>query len=300
MTASNRQHRTITGRVESWLGLLPALLLARLGGAAAGCAAGPADEAAGSGAPADAASTDATTSGGSDQAPLPAGKVRSLPLVERAIDFQGRDAIESSTISLRIGSKSGSFRIDAQPGDLFDYWVYTEQDGSDVVYHHTNVAGETIEKLVDGQPVELVGEREQQRARDFVSQRVYFPFLPYRLRDPSVYLEDLGTETWDGEELRKVKVTFQPGTSSGADDSYLYWFDPETAEMRQFAYSFGGGLRLRKMKNARRVGGIWFADADNYAKAGDGLSVDEISPESVADWELLSTVVVDEITVEPR
>lgn len=289
----NHQLGRIATTAATWSlrrGLLQALFCTAL--LAAGLSSGACQRSQSEGSPA--------SGGAAPAGDAPEGKTQSLAIVDRAIDFQGREALEASTVSLRIGSKSGSFRIDAQVGDLFDYWVYTEEDGDDVVYHHTNTTGEVIEKLVNGKPVTLENEREAQRARDFVSQRVYFPFLPYRLRDPSVYLEDLGMETWDGAELHKVRVSFQPGTSSGADDQYLYWFDPDTAEMKQFAYSFSGGLRLRKMKNARRIDGIWFADADNYAKAGRDLSVNEITPQSVSGWELLSTIVVDEISVAPR
>ena len=59
-------------------------------------------------------------------------------------------------------------------------------------------------------------------------------------------------------------MTFAAGSSTDAEDEYLYWFDPETARLEQFAYSFQGrpgGLRFRRLDNYRRVGGILCAAA---------------------------------------
>ena len=133
--------------------------------------------------------------------------------------------------------------------------------------------------------------------------RVYFAFLPSRLDDPSVGLEDLGREDWDGRALRKVKVTFEAGTSTDAEDEFLYWFDPDTARLEQFAYSYernDGGLRFRKLINYRRVGGILFFDQKNYGIDGPGLSVDLISPEFFRDsMHHVSTVELKDILVAP-
>ena len=114
-------------------------------------------------------------------------------------------------------------------------------------------------------------------------------------------LEDRGLEGWDGRELRKIKVTFEPGTSTDADDEFLYWFDPETARLESFAYRYRrdqGGLRFRRLGNYRRVGGILYFGQDNLGIEGPGLAVDRVTPESVRTMRHVSTVTLDKIRVE--
>jgi len=98
-------------------------------------------------------------------------------------------------------------------------------------------------------------------------------------------------------------VTFTPGSSTDADDEYLYWFDPESAQLVQFAYSFkanDGGLRFRRLVDYRRIAGILFADQENYAIDGGGLTVDQITPQFVSDsMRMLSKIELRDIQVRP-
>jgi hypothetical protein len=225
-----------------------------------------------------------------------AGLAETLPIVERAIEFHGGETFRASEVALRITSKSGSFEIVARhDGDLFVHRVTSERDEERVVYRQTN---DSIEVSRDGEVVLLETEQDRQRARDFVSARVYFAFLPFRLTDPSVMQEDEGLERWGDRELHRVKVTFEPGSSTNADDAYLYWFDPESGRLEQFAYSFSGGVRFRTLENYRRVGGILFADQKNYAVDVGALGIDRIDPAWVeSEMELLSIVRFEEIDV---
>ena len=102
---------------------------------------------------------------------------------------------------------------------------------------------DTVEQWDNGEPVEL-DEEAAGRARAYVDARVFFPFLPHSLKGGDIYFEDQGLEAWDGRELQRVKVTFTPGTSNDADDSYLFWFDPDTGQLEQFGYDFNGGAPL--------------------------------------------------------
>ncbi len=152
-----------------------------------------------------------------------------LPIVDRSIELHGGDLYEHSTISFTIVSKSGAFDAEVlQDGGTFRYAVISDTDQGRRTVVSTN---DGVQVLLDGEPQEVPADRAQ-RFRDFVSARVYFPLLPYRLDDPSVHQEDLGLETWPGADgprgLHKVKVTFEGGSSTDAQDEYLYWFDPET------------------------------------------------------------------------
>lgn len=233
-------------------------------------------------------------------APAIAGKVNRLPIVDKAIAHHGGDIYRSSETRLTIRSKSGVFRLTSRvDGDRFDHTVTdTLEYGKE---RRTRVTNDTVERWVGGQKATLDAEGER-RARDFVMSRVYFPFLPYRLNDPSVYKEDLGLVDWEGRKLHKVKVTFEPGTSTDANDEYLYWFDPKTGRVEQLAYSFGtgagnGGLRFRRSTNFRRIGGILFYDAENFGLDGKGLKVESVTPEAVKGWEKISTVTVEGVEV---
>ncbi|MDY7092813.1 MAG: DUF6265 family protein [Acidobacteriota bacterium] len=227
-----------------------------------------------------------------------------LPIVDRAIEYHGGDLYRASRTRLTIRSRSGAFDVVSRmDGELFEHQVSgTNAQGQNL---RTRVTNDTAERWVGGEAVELDAEAAQ-RARDFVSARIYFPFLPFRLNDPGVYKQDLGLETWGDRSLHKVKVTFEPGSSTDASDEYLYWFDPQTARLEQFAYSFAnnpqrGGLRLRRAFNHRWVGGLLFFDSENWGLNGGGdLKVEAITPAYVREnFDKISTVVLEDIHVEP-
>lgn len=206
-----------------------------------------------------------------------------LPIVERAIAYHGGDLYRASETRLQLCSRSGCFHVGARvAGDLY---TYTAEGATRSGQLRVRTRNEGVERWRDGEPVPVQPE-EEQALRDWVMARVYFCFLPYRLNDPSVQQQDLGLETWDGRPLHKVKVTFAAGSSTDAHDEYLYWFDPETARLEQFAYSFQGnpgGLRFRRGLNYRRIGGLLFFDQENLGAEGDDLKVDQITPQFVAE-----------------
>jgi hypothetical protein len=222
-------------------------------------------------------------------------KVQRLPIVDRAIEHHGGALFERVEVSFTLSSLSGGFDVVSRVEDgMFDYAVERTREGVVQGWRHTNGG---VWRFEDG--VELGLDDEGRRgARDFVSARIYFCFLPYRLNDASTFKEDLGVETWGGRALHKVKVTFTPGSSTNAADEYLYWFDPETARLEQFAYSFDGGLRFRRLVDYRRIGGILFADQENHGVNRSGLTVDLVGPDFVAgEMELVSTVELGDIEV---
>ncbi len=230
-------------------------------------------------------------------------KVGRLPIVDKAIEFHGGDLYESSIMSLTITSLSGGFDMVANLGDQFDYTVTGEVGREEKYLRKVHFTNTSVREWRDGEEVELDDETSQ-RARDFVNARVYFPFLPYGLNGDDVFKEDLGIETWEGKPLHKVRVSFKPGTSTDADDAYMYWFDPETGRVEQFAYDFkvgNGGLRFRKPVKFTRVGGVLFSDQENYAVNGQGFSVNSLTPDYVkTEMKLLSTIRISNVKIEPH
>lgn len=226
-------------------------------------------------------------------------------IVSRAIEHHGGELYESTESAFDIASKSGTFRVEVRrDGGLYRQAVEADTPEG---RRRVVVTNDAVELTVGGE-ARPVPEDQAQRWRDHVAARVWFPFLPYGLANDGVHTRDLGIETWPagagGEggtrELHKVKVTFQPGTSTDADDEYLFWFDPETGRLEQLAYSFAGGLRFRTAKSFRRVGGILFADHENYGVDARGLAVDRITPDYVEnEMEHVSTIELRDIEVRP-
>ena len=228
------------------------------------------------------------------------GARQRVRIVTRAIEHHGGEAYRGSETELDVCSKSGCFHVVARvDGDRF---AYTVSGKSDDPRREVRWSNDVLEVRENGAAVAIEPGKEQ-RYRDWAMARVYFCFLPYRLDDPSVIQHDRGLIEWDGRRLHKVKVTFEPGTSTDAGDEYLYWFDPETARLEYFAYSYdddGGGLRFRRAVRHRRVGGLLFFDQENLGVEGPGLSVEAIDPAYVQSrMRHISTVRLEAISVKP-
>ncbi|MGB5659540.1 MAG: DUF6503 family protein [Thermoanaerobaculia bacterium] len=220
-----------------------------------------------------------------------------LDVVDRAIEYHGGDRYLDNRTSLEVCSKSGCYEVSAavQAG-RYEYRVRGPYRGG---VREALVSNDRVLHWQDDSEMYVSPEGDA-ALRDWAMARVYFCFLPYRLNDDSVLKEDLGPEKWSGRDLHKVKVTFVPGTSTDAGDEFLYWFDPATGRLEQFAYSFvgsPGGLRFRKLYNFRRIGGLLFFDQENWGAAGDGLTVEMINPDFVATMEKVSTVELRNIQV---
>ena len=230
----------------------------------------------------------------------PPGTTARLEIVDRAIEHHGGDLFERSRVRLTVASRSGSFDVDATTdGARFEYVIRASEGSDGREYRRDNAVLEVTE---GGEPMEM-DETEQVRAESYVNQRMYFLFLPWKLNDPGTWKEDQGLEEWNGRRLHRVRVTFAAGSSDGADSAYLYWFDPETARLEQFAYDYseGTGLRFRTLRNYRRVGGLLFYDADNYGlnTREGGLTVDDITPAYVAgELPLVSRIEHRDVQVE--
>jgi hypothetical protein len=226
---------------------------------------------------------------------------RTPAIVARAIEHHGGALFEATESSFEIVSKSGAFRVEVRrDGGLYRHAVEADTPEG---RRRVEVTNDAVTVTVGGQP-RPVPAGEERRWRDHVAARVWFPYLPYGLENEGVYSHDLGLEEWPADggprRLHKVKVTFEPGSSSDADDEYLFWFDPETGRLEQLAYSFDGGLRFRRAKNYRWVGGLLFADHENLGIDEEGRRVDEVRPELVEkEMKPISTIELREVRVTP-
>lgn len=225
-------------------------------------------------------------------------KVDRLAIVDRAIEHHGGSLYDHSLAVLRMCSRSGCYDIRARMEQgRYRYDVTGTVGGIQRRVVSTN---DDVLLWLDGIATEIERDRRS-IMRDWAMARVYFCFLPYRLNDPSVFKQDLGLETWGGKDLQKIKVTFADGSSSDAEDEYLYWFDPSSGRIEQFAYSFvgdPGGLRFRRGIRYRRIGGILFFDQENFGVDGNHYSIDQVTEEFVSAMRHISTVELRDITVK--
>ena len=197
----------------------------------------------------------------------------------RAPAFHGGELYRASETSLELCSKSGCSTVTARlDGGLYTYTVTGMVSAGE---RRVVASNNDVEWTQNGEQ-RLVSNDFEQRLRNWVMAKVYFCFLPFRLNDPGVLKEDKGLDTWSDRGLHKVKVTFGPAANTDEHDEYVYWFDPQSGRLEQFAYSYTGspgGLRFRRLFNYRRTGGILFFDQENWGVEGPGLRVDLINPE---------------------
>ncbi|WP_411030974.1 DUF6503 family protein [Spongiimicrobium sp. 3-5] len=130
----------------------------------------------------------------------------------------------------------------------------------------------------------------------------YFANLPFGLNEPAVKKEFLGEVKVKGADYYKIKVTFsEEGGGDDFDDTYVYWFNKNTAKPDYLAYDFhvnGGGVRFREAYNERYVNGIRFVDYKNYKpedKDASVLSIDSLF--DAGQLKLLSKIELNDITV---
>ena len=170
----------------------------------------------------------------------PAAPPGAPEIVEKSIIFHGHDVFQSAALSLTITSLSGSFHIDSTREDGRFEYVVTDPNRQ----RRVRLTNDRVAEWRDD--VEASLDDEDERRGD-------------------IHFEDLGLDEWDGRDLHRVKVSFTPGSSNDASDTYMFWFDPDTGRVEQFGYDFSGGLRYRKAVAFNRVGGILFSDQENYA-----------------------------------
>ena len=220
-------------------------------------------------------------------------------IVARSIAYHGGALYESSRMTMKITSLSGSFDIEAtRNGGEFEF-IVTDPARGDRPERRVRLNNDGVTEWRGGAEVELDAEGER-RATAFANARVFFPLLPYTLKGGDIHFEDRGLDRWDGRDLHRMRVSFTPGTSNDADDAYTFWLDPETGRIEQFGYDFDNGLRFRRAVSFERVGGVLFSDQDNYAVDGGKVPVDTLTPDYVVNsMRLLSHVAISDVTVEP-
>lgn len=225
------------------------------------------------------------------------------PLVERAVAFHGGALYEATETTMTIASASGSFDLRvSRDGGLFE--IEVEGAVADGTPRRALLTNDGVREWRGGEELTLDAAGAA-RARRFVEARVWFPFLPYGLMGDAVRHEDQGLERWGERSLQRVKVTFETAPGEDPADEYAFWLDPETGRVEQYAYAYDqgtprAGLRFRRARNHRRVGGLLFFDVANLGiDDRRDLSVDLVDPAFAAKLKPISEVELSAIEVTP-
>jgi hypothetical protein len=160
----------------------------------------------------------------------------------------------------------------------------------------------SFERYINGNLVNVADSMATKYSNSINSVH-YFAYLPYGLNDPAVNKKLLGETQLGVNKYYKVEVTFdEEDGGEDFEDIYIYWINKETFRPDYLAYEFstdGGGSRFRKAFNERVINGIRFVDYKNY-KAADNISVYNLEALFKSkELELLSTIRLENISVNP-
>ncbi len=217
-----------------------------------------------------------------------------VAVIGRARAAHGSDTLDAALVT--FGFRGQTFRVERGGGRF----AYTRTDSAGTVRDVLDNDG--VRRTVDGVPVAL-GERAALTVEGDVNSVVYFALLPHGLTDPAVQPRLVGPDTLGGEPYDLVEVTFRPeGGGRDYQDRFLYWVHRDRDTVDYLAYSYevnGGGARFRRAVNPRSVGGVRFADYENYTAEPREPALEDLGRlwES-GSLELLSEVVLDEVRVE--
>lgn len=222
-------------------------------------------------------------------------------VVDSAVAAHGGAVLDHAVVSFLFRGDEYTLRHDE--GQFHYRRTYRDSTGRTVVDGVTN---DSTYRRVNGEPVPLTPD-EKSAVETKVNSVVYFALLPEPLEDPAVQPRYTGTDTIDGVPYHRVRVTFRKkGGGKDWEDTYVYWFQTDTYEMKYFSYAFGlapsdtdTGTRFREAYNVRRIQGVRVADYMNYTS--DTLSVDHIDryPDLWARdaLELVSRVEIDSVRI---
>ncbi len=229
-----------------------------------------------------------------------AEKKKSFPdpqmIVDKSIEASGGDLYRSSDIIFTFRDRE--YRCYRKAGQR----VLMRLTETDTARIEDLLTGSSFERRIDG-VIQSLPDSTRLSLSEAVNSVHYFAYLPKGLNDAAVNKTYLGLEKVRDSDYHKVQVTFdQEGGGTDFEDVFVYWFNAQTFYPDYLAYEYhtnGGGKRFREAYNARRVGGIRFADYRNYKYSGP-LPVSELDSLFLRDeLEFLSLIELEKIKVTP-
>lgn len=194
-------------------------------------------------------------------------------IIDRAIDYSGGNLYNENKIYFDF--RNFQISVDENNGEFKYERTFEDSTGS----HIQILTKQGLTYYIDS-ILQSPTKKKEESIIESINSQVYFTMLPYKLNDPAVIKEYLGTEFINGKEYHKISVTFQEeGGGVDFEDEFIYWFDLQDYSMDYLAYLFhvnGGGLRFREAVNSRNVKGIVFQDYNNYSP-NEKTSLDSLS-----------------------
>jgi hypothetical protein len=189
---------------------------------------------------------------------------------ERPQDQKARDII-AQCVKQHGGDSYQNFDI---AFDFRKFRVRIQQNG--VQYRYERVTKDTLNKEIkdvltneafvreiNGKKQEL-SAKDESRYREGTNSIAYFVLLPFKLTDPAVNAQHLGTVTIAGQTYDKIKIWFEAeGGGKDHEDVFCYWVNQKTQMLDYLSYA-NGGPRFRKATKRETVAGIVFQDYENY------------------------------------
>lgn len=217
-------------------------------------------------------------------------------IIDRSLAVHGGDRYLNSEITFTFRDIDYLAR---RENGLFSYERRFTDDRGDI---HDVYNNDGFTRSINGE-AEPLDEEYAGRYRRSVNSVIYFALLPYALNDPAVRKNYLGREILGNSDYHKIEVTFeQEGGGQDFEDVFVYWIHTETYTMDYLAYEFftdGGGIRFREALNPRQIGGIRFADYNNYRPVSE---TDTVYDTGIAfeegRLEMVSVISLENIQVE--
>lgn len=240
------------------------------------------------------------SSGCTDPAPHPATDIDAY--LDTVIAAHGGDVLDRAVV--RFTFRGDAFTLCRNAGRFRYERATTDSLGRAVVEGLTNT---DVYRVVAGDTVALSPDARGAVATA-VNSVAYFALLPYPLQDPPVQATYAGPDTVAGAAYHRVAVSFDQGGGQDYEDVFLYWFAQDDHAMDYLAYAFGvggpaadRGTRFREATNVRTVGGVRWADYENYRAPTLGPSSLARYPSAWANdaVEHVSTVALQDISVTP-
>lgn len=188
-------------------------------------------------------------------------------IIEAATAAAGLEGMNEAAFAFRFRDKE--YRYQRTNGTFtYERW-WTDSTTNEVTRDVLDNDG--LVRYIDGRVADIT-EKKRKAYSNSVNSVIYFAFMPWVLNDPAVIPTYLGRDTIKGEVLDQIEIAFT--TENGgedADDEYMYWFTPDTRQLKYLAYSHPGGKapRLREAYNEREVGGIIVRDYHNWNTPGN-------------------------------
>jgi len=218
-------------------------------------------------------------------------------IIDMAIEEAGGDKFNNSVISFDFRDRH---YITRRNGGVFSHERIFSDPATNTVHDYLNNDG--FNREINDKKATVPDSMAVKYARS-VNSTLYFALLPYGLNDSAVRKKFLGKTTFENETYFTIQVTFmKEGGGEDYNDIFLYWIHEKNATIGYMAYLYftdGGGLRLRKAFNPRRVNGILFQDYINYQPKSESATIDQMEDlYKRGELEELSRIELENISVE--